>query len=178
MAKKEAETPLVDPSVVVGGGKSKAKSAKAKGPAKEKKDKKKPKDRTRPDEGSYIWGTGRRKRSVARVRIRPGKGKLLINKKKVDDYFARRQDRDVVVAPLKATDKVNAFDVFVNVRGGGTSGQAGATMLGIARALKNYDESLLKVLREGRYLTRDGRMVERKKPGQKGARRRFQFSKR
>jgi len=178
MAKKEAETPLVDPSVVAGGGKSKAKSAKAKGPAKEKKDKKKPKDRTRPDEGSYIWGTGRRKRSVARVRIRPGKGKLLINKKKVDDYFARRQDRDVVVAPLKATDKVNAFDVFVNVRGGGTSGQAGATMLGIARALKNYDESLLKVLREGRYLTRDGRMVERKKPGQKGARRRFQFSKR
>ena len=178
MAKKEAETPLVDPSVVAGGGKSKAKSAKAKGPAKEKKDKKKPKDRTRPDEGSYIWGTGRRKRSVARVRIRPGKGKLLINKKKVDDYFARRQDRDVVVAPLKATDNVNAFDVFVNVRGGGTSGQAGATMLGIARALKNYDESLLKVLREGRYLTRDGRMVERKKPGQKGARRRFQFSKR
>ena len=178
MAKKEAETPLVDPSVVAGGGKSKAKSAKAKSPAKEKKDKKKPKDRTRPDEGSYIWGTGRRKRSVARVRIRPGKGKLLINKKKVDDYFARRQDRDVVVAPLKATDKVNAFDVFVNVRGGGTSGQAGATMLGIARALKNYDESLLKVLREGRYLTRDGRMVERKKPGQKGARRRFQFSKR
>lgn len=181
MAKKEAESPLVDPSVVAGVGKSKAKSAKAKGPAKEKKAKKakkKPKDKTRPDEGGYIWGTGRRKRSVARVRIRPGKGKLLVNKKKVDDYFARRQDRDAVVAPLKATDKTEAFDVFVNVRGGGTTGQAGATMLGIARALRNYDVGLLKVLRDGGYLTRDGRMVERKKPGQRGARRRFQFSKR
>ncbi len=186
MVKKEAEGPLVDPSVVAGVGKSKAKSAKAKGSAKEKKDKKEakkepkkePKDKTRPDKGGYIWGTGRRKRSVARVRIRPGKGKLLVNKKKVDDYFARRQDRDAVVAPLKATDKAKAFDVFVNVRGGGTSGQAGATMLGIARALKNYDEGLLKVLRDGGYLTRDGRMVERKKPGQRGARRRFQFSKR
>lgn len=181
MVKTEEKTPLVDPSVVAGVGKSKAKSAKAKGPAKEKKEKKakkEPKDKTRPDKGGYIWGTGRRKRSVARVRIRPGKGKLLVNKKKVDDYFARRQDRDAVVAPLKATDKVKAFDVFVNVRGGGTTGQAGATMLGIARALKNYDEGLLKVLRDGGYLTRDGRMVERKKPGQRGARRRFQFSKR
>lgn len=174
MVKKEAESPLVDPSVVAvaGGGKSKAKSAKAKGPAKEEKDKK------RPDKGGYIWGTGRRKRSVARVRIRPGKGKVLINKKDVDAYFARRQDRDAVAAPLKVTDKTEAFDVFVNVRGGGTSGQAGATMLGIARALRNYDESLLKILRDGGYLTRDGRMVERKKPGQRGARRKFQFSKR
>lgn len=175
MVKKEAESPLVDPSVVAGRGKSKAKSAKAKDSAKEKKEEK---DRTRPDKGGYIWGTGRRKRSVARVRIRPGKGKVLINKKEVDAYFARRQDRDAVAAPLKVTDKTEAFDVFVNVRGGGTSGQAGATMLGIARALRNYDESLLRILRDGGYLTRDGRMVERKKPGQRGARRKFQFSKR
>ncbi|RKY07783.1 MAG: 30S ribosomal protein S9 [Planctomycetota bacterium] len=175
MVKTEEEGPLVDPSVVAAGAKSKAKSSKAKGSAKARKE---PRDRKQPDKGGYIWGTGRRKRSVARVRIRPGKGKLLINKKKVDAYFARRQDRDAVIAPLKETDKLKAFDVFVNVRGGGTSGQAGATMLGIARALKNYDEGLLKVLRDGGYLTRDGRMVERKKPGQRGARRRFQFSKR
>lgn len=175
MAKTEEESPLVDPSVVAGSAKSKAKSSKAKDAAKEKKE---PRDRKQPDKGGYIWGTGRRKRSVARVRIRPGKGKLLINKKEVDAYFARWQDRDAVVAPLNATDKLKAFDVFVNVRGGGTSGQAGATMLGIARALKNYDEGLLKVLRDGGYLTRDSRMVERKKPGQRGARRRFQFSKR
>lgn len=178
MAKTEEESPLVDPSVVAGGAKSKAKSSKAKGAAKEKKAKKEPRDKKQPDEGGYIWGMGRRKRSVARVRIRPGKGKLLVNKKEVDAYFARRQDRDAVVAPLKETDKLKVFDVFVNVRGGGTSGQAGAAMLGIARALKNYDEGLLKVLRDGGYLTRDGRMVERKKPGQRGARRRFQFSKR
>jgi len=171
MSKKEAEGPLIEPGKAAGQSTAKAKFD----PARDKTDKKAKKE---PDKSGYIWGTGRRKRSVARVRIRPGKGKLLINKKNVDDYFARRQDRDVVIAPLKATDKLKAFDVFVNVRGGGTSGQSGATMLGIARALRNYDEGLLKILRDGGYLTRDGRMVERKKPGQKGARRRFQFSKR
>ncbi len=164
-----------------------AKSADVKAPAKAKKAEKvekpekpknEPRDRTQPDKSGYIWGTGRRKRSVARVRIRPGKGEILVNKKKVDDYFARRQDREAVAAPLKATDKAGAFDVFVNVKGGGTTGQAGATMLGIARALRNYDDGLLKTLRDGGYLTRDGRMVERKKPGQRGARRKFQFSKR
>ena len=128
--------------------------------------------------GGYWWGTGRRKRSVARVRIRPGNGKLLINKRALEDYFTREQDRKSVMAPLKTVDGEKSFDVFINVRGGGTSGQAGASLLGIARALKNYDEGYIQPLRDGGHLTRDGRMVERKKPGQRGARRRFQFSKR
>ena len=128
--------------------------------------------------GGYWWGTGRRKRSVARVRIRPGNGKLLINKRTLEDYFPREQDRKSVMAPLKTVDGEKSFDVFINVRGGGTSGQAGASLLGIARALKNYDEGYIQPLRDGGHLTRDGRMVERKKPGQRGARRRFQFSKR
>lgn len=128
--------------------------------------------------GGYYWGTGRRKSSVARVRIRPGEGKLLVNKRQLDEYFKREQDRKAVIAPLKAVDADKSFDVWVNVKGGGSTGQAGATVLGIARALKNYDESYLHALREGGYLTRDPRMVERKKPGQPGARRRFQFSKR
>jgi len=130
------------------------------------------------DKGGYHWGTGRRKSSVARVRIKPGTGKLLVNKKEVNDYFKRQQDTKAIMSPLMAVEGVKSFDVFVNVKGGGTTGQAGATMLGIARALKNYDENYIHVLRDGGYLTRDGRMVERKKPGQKGARKRFQFSKR
>jgi small subunit ribosomal protein S9 len=130
------------------------------------------------DKGGYCWGTGRRKSSVARVRIKPGDGKLLINKRKLSDYFTREQDKEAVLAPLKAVECEKAFDVFVNVRGGGTTGQSGATRLGIARALKNYDENYLPALRDGGYLTRDSRMVERKKPGQSGARKRYQFSKR
>jgi small subunit ribosomal protein S9 len=128
--------------------------------------------------GGYWWGTGRRKCSVARVRIKPGSGKLVVNKKELDDYFKREQDRKAVVAPLKTVNAENRFDVFINVRGGGITGQAGASLLGIARALRNYDSSLIHVLRDGGHLTRDPRMVERKKPGQRGARRRFQFSKR
>jgi small subunit ribosomal protein S9 len=129
--------------------------------------------------GGYWWGTGRRKSSVARVRIKPGKGKLLINKRELADYFKREQDRKAVLSPLAAVKAEKTFDVFVNVRGGGTTGQTGATVLGIARALKNYgEESYTQPLRDGGYLTRDSRMVERKKPGQSGARRRFQFSKR
>ena len=130
------------------------------------------------DKGGFIWGTGRRKSSVARVRLKPGDGKLLINKRKVDEYFTQQYDRDAVQAPLKALNLTGAFDVFVNVGGGGTTGQAGAVRLGIAKALRNYDENLLKELRDGGYLTRDSRMVERKKYGQRGARRKFQFSKR
>ncbi len=126
----------------------------------------------------YWWGTGRRKASVARVRIRPGQGKLIINKREIDTYFRHEQDKNAVVAPLKAVQALDSFDVFVNVRGGGTTGQSGATMLGIARALKTYNPDYVQALRDGGYLTRDGRMVERKKPGQRGARRRFQFSKR
>jgi small subunit ribosomal protein S9 len=130
------------------------------------------------DKGGYCWGLGRRKSSVARVRIKPGDGKLLINKRELGDYFARTQDKESVLAPLKAAECEKAFDVFVNVRGGGTTGQSGATRLGIARALKNYDENYIQMLRDGGYLTRDSRMVERKKPGKSGARKRFQFSKR
>ena len=128
--------------------------------------------------GGYWWGTGRRKSSVARVRIKAGEGKLLINKKELPDYFKREQDRRAVIAPLLAVKCLKSFDVFVNVRGGGTTGQSGAARLGIARALRNYDENFLALLRDGGHLTRDSRMVERKKPGQSGARRKFQFSKR
>jgi len=128
--------------------------------------------------GGYWWGTGRRKSSVARVRIKPGSGKFVVNKKELDDYFKREQDRKSVMAPLKAVKAEKLFDIFINVKGGGTTGQSGASLLGIARALKKYDESYLPMLRDSGHLTRDPRMVERKKPGQRGARRRFQFSKR
>lgn len=132
-----------------------------------------------PDKGGFIWGLGRRKSSVARVRIKPGSGKMLVNKRELDKYFARQQDRNMVVSPLKAVGEENSFDIFINVRGGGTTGQAGASMLGIARGLKNIDEEkYIMALRDGGYLTRDSRMVERKKPGQKKARKAFQFSKR
>ena len=130
------------------------------------------------DKGGFYWGTGRRKSSVARVRIKPGDGKLLINNRELGDYFVREQDRKAVLAPLQTVNAEKTFDVFVNVGGGGTTGQAGAVLLGIARALKNYDENYTQALRDGGHLTRDGRMVERKKPGQSGARKRFQFSKR
>ena len=126
----------------------------------------------------YWWGTGRRKSSVARVRIKPGTGKLVVNKKELNDYFPREQDRKAVLAPLIAVEAEKSFDVFVNVRGGGITGQAGATLLGIARALKGFCETYAQALRDGGHLTRDPRMVERKKPGQAGARKRFQFSKR
>jgi len=126
----------------------------------------------------FWWGTGRRKSSVARVRIKPGDGKLLVNKKQLNDYFVREQDRKSVMAPLNSVGAAKSFDVFINVKGGGTTGQAGASLLGIARALRNYDSSFVQALRDGGHLTRDPRMVERKKPGQRGARRRFQFSKR
>jgi small subunit ribosomal protein S9 len=128
--------------------------------------------------GGYWWGTGRRKCSVARVRIKPGSGKMVVNKKELNDYFKRKQDQNAVMAPLEAVQAEKIFDIFINVKGGGTSGQSGASLLGIARALKRYDESFLPALRDGGHLTRDPRMVERKKSGQSGARRRFQFSKR
>ena len=126
----------------------------------------------------FWWGTGRRKKSVARVRIKPGDGKLLVNKKELKEYFVREQDRKAVMAPLYSVGASKSFDIFINVKGGGTTGQAGASLLGIARALRKYDSSFVQALRDGGHLTRDPRMVERKKPGQRGARRRFQFSKR
>ena len=131
-----------------------------------------------PDKGGFYWGTGRRKTSVARVRIAPGKGELKINNRELDKFFTRPQDISNVIAPLKATKTEKSLDILVNVKGGGITGQSGAIMLGIARALKIYDPTLLPALRDGGFLTRDGRMVERKKPGQSGARRRYQFSKR
>jgi len=126
----------------------------------------------------FWWGTGRRKSSVARVRLKPGSGKTIVNKKDLNDYFKRDQDRKAVLAPLKAVKGVNMFDIYINVRGGGTTGQSGASLLGIARALRNYDSSCVQALRDSGHLTRDPRMVERKKPGKAGARKRFQFSKR
>jgi small subunit ribosomal protein S9 len=133
-----------------------------------------------PDAGGYIWGTGRRKSSVARVRIKPtsGEARFLINKRTIEDYFSEPQHRESCIAALKATDTIGKLDVFVNVNGGGITGQAGAILLGVARALKGYDPSLESTLRDNGYLTRDAREVERKKYGQAGARRRFQFSKR
>jgi len=131
-----------------------------------------------PDKGGFYWGTGRRKSAVARARLKPGEGKLLINKRHINEYFARETDCRTVLAPLKSLNVDTAFDIFVNVRGGGTTGQTGAAVLGIARALKEYDENYAQKLRDGGYLTRDSRMVERKKPGRRKARKSFQFSKR
>jgi small subunit ribosomal protein S9 len=126
----------------------------------------------------FWWGTGRRKSSVARVRIKPGDGQFSINKRPVDEYFTEVQDREDMNAALKTTKTFGKMDVFVNVHGGGHTGQAGAIVLGLARALKEYDPTLELILRKEGYLTVDARRVERKKYGQRGARRRFQFSKR
>ena len=128
--------------------------------------------------GQYCWGLGRRKKSVARVRVRPGQGRITINGRELDSYFTIAQDRNAVQAPLIATDCQEKFDVFVNVKGGGTTGQAGAVVMGLARALRVADPNTFDSLRDGGYLTRDSRMVERKKYGRRGARRSFQFSKR
>ncbi len=128
--------------------------------------------------GVYFWGTGRRKTSVARVRIRSGEGKYVINDREIEKHFFAARDRGDIVAPLKATKTFGKYDVFVNVHGGGQTGQAGAVVLGLARALVKADPNLEESLRDGKFLTRDDRKVERKKPGQPGARKRFQFSKR
>ena len=123
-------------------------------------------------------GTGRRKSSVARVRIRPGSGKVQVNKRELGEYFNNEQDRITLEAPLSATGKRGEVDILIRVHGGGTTGQAGACRMGIARALVSLDAELFAVLREGGHLTRDSRMKERKKPGLRGARRGTQFSKR
>jgi small subunit ribosomal protein S9 len=136
------------------------------------------KDWTKATAGGFHWGTGRRKTAIARVRIRPGSGEFKVNKRDADVYFPRDTDRQAIRAPLHATEMLKKLDVFVNISGGGTTGQAGAIVLGLARALFNYDSQYEQVLRDGNYLTRDSRRVERKKYGQSGARRRFQFSKR
>ncbi|WP_428936989.1 30S ribosomal protein S9 [Fontivita pretiosa] len=127
---------------------------------------------------SYVWGVGRRKTSVARVRIAPGTGKIEVNGRSINDYFTAEQDRKAIFGPLEVTNTGGKMDVFVNTTGGGLSGQAGAIVMGLARALAKYDSSLEGTLRNAGFLTRDSRMKERKKYGQRGARRRFQFSKR
>lgn len=123
-------------------------------------------------------GTGRRKTAVARVYLREGSGAVSVNGKSVDDYFNNPSFVYVVRQPLAVTASEGKFDIVINVKGGGPSGQAGACRHGLARALVEYDAGNLTSLRANGFLTRDPRMVERKKYGQRGARRRFQFSKR
>lgn len=123
-------------------------------------------------------GTGRRKTSVARVYLRDGKGGITVNGKTVDDYFSSDILTYIVKQPLDVTDCLSKFDILINVKGGGISGQAGACRHAIARALTSFDENNIRPLRANGFLTRDPRMVERKKYGRRGARRRFQFSKR
>src|SRR4051812_36514437 len=127
---------------------------------------------------TYTWGVGRRKSACARVRIAPGSGKIEINGRTLNDYFTAEQDRKAIFGPLEVTNTGGKMDVFANCDGGGPSGQTGAIIMGLGRALAKYDNSLELALRGGGFLTRDSRMKERKKYGQRGARRRFQFSKR
>lgn len=124
------------------------------------------------------YGTGRRKSSVARVYLMPGSGKITINKKDMDDYFGLETLKIIVRQPLEATNTADKFDILVNVKGGGFTGQAGAIRHGIARALNKYDLDLRPTLKKAGFLTRDPRMKERKKYGLKKARRAPQFSKR
>lgn len=123
-------------------------------------------------------GTGRRKTSVARVYLRPGKGEWSINGKSLEQHFPRMTHQKHASEPLEAVEAAGTYDVKVTVRGGGLTGQAGAIRLGVARALVSSDEDLRSVLRQGGMMTRDPREVERKKPGRPKARKRFQFSKR
>jgi len=129
-------------------------------------------------ETNYNYGTGRRKTSVARVFIKPGKGKFTVNDKSLDEYFARETGRMVVRQPLVLTDHMQTFDIKVNVDGGGESGQAGAVRHGLTRALIEYDPALKPALSKAGLVTRDAREVERKKVGLHKARRAKQFSKR
>ncbi len=129
-------------------------------------------------ETNYNYGTGRRKTSVARVFIKPGKGQFTVNDKTLDEYFARETGRMVVRQPLVLTDNLQTFDIKVNVDGGGESGQAGAVRHGLTRALIEYDPALKPALSKAGLVTRDAREVERKKVGLHKARRAKQFSKR
>lgn len=137
-----------------------------------------PQVEAKPPKPSYIWGVGRRKTSVARVRIATGSGKIEVNGRTLNDYFTAERDRKRIFGPLEVTNTGGKLDVFVNTDGGGPSGQTGAIVLGLGRALAKYDKGLEVALRNAGFLTRDSRMKERKKYGQRGARRRFQFSKR
>lgn len=126
----------------------------------------------------HIWGTGRRKTSVASVRIIPGKGEFIVNNMPVEEYFALPTNKERVMKPLVITELNGQYNVYANVKGGGNTGQTGAVQLGLARALVKMDPELREKLKEDDLLTRDSRMVERKKYGRKKARKQFQFSKR
>lgn len=128
--------------------------------------------------GEYNYGTGRRKNSIARVFIKPGTGKMTVNGKDADEYFERAALSLIIRQPLVVTDKVKSFDIKATLSGGGKSGQAGAFRHGLARALCEMNPDLRGALKKAGLMTRDPRMVERKKYGQRGARARFQFSKR
>ena len=121
---------------------------------------------------------GRRKEAVARVQLMPGEGKITVNKRAIDNYFIRETDRIIVHQPFAATNSLKKYDVLANIRGGGLNGQAGALRHGISRALIKADPELKDILRKQGFLTRDPRAKERKKYGQKGARKRFQWTKR
>jgi small subunit ribosomal protein S9 len=127
---------------------------------------------------TQYYGTGRRKTSVARVYLRPGKGEIKVNKREFEDYFPNEALRMIIRQPLTLTESVENFDILVNVCGGGISGQAGAVRHGITRALLEFNGDLRPTLKKAGLVTRDPRKKERKKYGQKGARARFQFSKR
>jgi small subunit ribosomal protein S9 len=129
-------------------------------------------------EQTRFYGTGRRKTSVARVWLKPGEGKITINTEEVEKYLPRKTLQTIIRQPFDATNTTGRYDVLATVKGGGQTGQAGALKHGIARALLQSDETLKDALRRGGFLTRDSRKKERKKYGQKGARARFQFSKR
>lgn len=121
---------------------------------------------------------GRRKESIARVSLSPGSGEILVNRRPLEAYFTRETDRILIKQPFQVTNTVNKFDCFANIRGGGMSGQAGALRMGISRALSLSDPAFTSLLRKSGFLSRDSRMKERKKYGQKGARKRFQWTKR
>ena len=127
---------------------------------------------------NQYYGTGRRKSSAARVFIKPGSGNIVINKRSLEQYFGRDTARMVVMQPLELVEMTDKLDLYITVKGGGISGQAGAIRHGITRALMGYDETLRSALRQAGFVTRDARQVERKKVGLRKARRRPQFSKR
>lgn len=130
------------------------------------------------DEHGRAYATGRRKNAVARVWIKPGSGKITVNGRAQEAYFARPVLRMVISQPIEAAERIDQFDIVCTVKGGGLSGQAGAVRHGISRALTYYEPGLRRVLKAGGFMTRDSRAVERKKYGRKKARRSFQFSKR
>lgn len=128
--------------------------------------------------GELLYATGKRKTSVARVWMRPGKGEIKINKRPLEKYLVRESERMLIMEPLKLTEMMDNFDIYVNVRGGGISGQAGAIRHGISKALLIKDPDTRKILKKAGFITRDSRMKERKKYGQPGARAKYQYSKR